>query len=381
MKYRILAAIVAPALLLVACRSYGPRFGARAPDAQSNRLGNSLTWTNTITLQDQAFSTVYPTNNVKPEMLRAPKDYFRLGPGDMIEIEVMGDNAARTAVTVGPDGKIYYSILPGTFVWGLTLSETKDALEKGLKKFLRSAPDMTVTLRQANSQTAWILGNVQSPGVYPLSTPLTLLEAITAAGGIIISPGAADGVCDLQRSFVMREGKLVPVDFEKMLRNGDLSQNIYLQPNDFIYLRSGLTRNVYVLGAVGMPNIVPYSEQLTLVGAILSSGGTVPYAHSTQVAIIRGSLSEPRIAQVDFKEIIKGKAQDLRLQPGDIVYVPYVPWRKLAMFAEGMLDTFVQTIASQEGYKLVYPNASPVGPIVPIGPPNVIVPPVVAPPR
>ena len=55
---------------------------------------------------------------------------------------------------------------------------------------------------------------------------------------------------DLQNSFVMREGQLLKVDFYKLLRQGDLSQNIYLQPDDFVYVRSASARNVYVLGAV-----------------------------------------------------------------------------------------------------------------------------------
>ena len=59
----------------------------------------------------------------------------------------------------------------------------------------------------------------------------------------------------------MREGQLLSVDFYKLLRQGDLSQNIYLEPDDFVYLRSAVSRDVYVLGAVERPNIVGFSDK------------------------------------------------------------------------------------------------------------------------
>ena len=67
------------------------------------------------------------------------------------------------------------------------------------------------------------------------------------------------------------------------------------------------------------------------------------------VAIVRGSLTEPKIAVVDYKEIVKGKAPDVLLEPGDIVYVPFSPYRTLVKYADLILKTFVQTVAINEG--------------------------------
>jgi protein involved in polysaccharide export with SLBB domain len=130
---------------------------------------------------------------------------------------------------------------------------------------------------------------------------------------------------------------------------GDLSQNIYLQPDDFIYLRSSTTRNVFVIGAVASPNIVPYSDQLSLLSALASVGGTIEYARISHVAIVRGSLTSPRIALVDYKAIYLGKAPDVRLEPGDIVYVSFVAYRKLALLAENIIRTLATTTAANEG--------------------------------
>src|SRR5207253_2539218 len=165
------------------------------------------------------FNSVDSTNQIRPEWLGVSKDFFRLGPGDSIDIELLGEPATPLTVTVGPDGKIYYSLLNGTFVWGLTLSEAKELLERSLAKFVRVKPEVALTLRGVGSRRVWILGHVQSPGVYPLAAPLTLLEAISVAGGAVTTPGISDDAADLENSFVIREGKMMRVDFSKLLHH------------------------------------------------------------------------------------------------------------------------------------------------------------------
>src|SRR5262249_33835271 len=150
-------------------------------------------------------------------------------------------------------------------------------------KYFRDAQEVSLNLRTVGSKRVWILGNVPKPGVYTLSSPLTLLEAVSGAGGTFtLHSGEADAL-DMRNSFVMRDGKLLPVDFYRLLRRGDLSQNIYLQPDDFIYVRSAPSADVYVLGAVAFPTVVPFTGQATLATAIASAGGTIKYGQVTQV--------------------------------------------------------------------------------------------------
>ena len=321
--------------------------------------------TKAVDLDGSKFDVVAVTNLLDPDWLKPAKTLYQLGPGDRLEIESLGDAASRASVVVGPDGKIYYSLLPGLNVWGRTLEGTRQALMDAMKKYLRTEPDIAVTLRAATSKTVWVLGNVQVPGVQPLAAPTTLLDIITLSGGPLTVPGAADGFCDLKRSFLMRAGKLAPIDFEKLLREGDLSQNIYVQANDLVYLRSAARQNVYVLGAVTAPNIVYFADRMTLLEAIAACGGPLEYAYQTHVAVIRGSLVNPQAAIVNFREIRTGKAKDLKLEPGDIVYIPYVPWRKLALLVEILVRDFVYTMAANEGYRAAVRNAAPLAPSIP----------------
>jgi len=72
-----------------------------------------------------------------PLLLRPPTEPFTLGPGDQLTIEILGDPTTRAERVVGPDGKLYYHILPGLDVWGLTLVQTRDLIADRMQSFLR----------------------------------------------------------------------------------------------------------------------------------------------------------------------------------------------------------------------------------------------------
>lgn len=107
--------------LLTGCQipshSKAPRFDPR-PNAAASAEMNATTVRRTL----------------DPALLQPPRDLFTLGPGDRIEVEILGTANSRTILTVGPDGKIYYDLLPGLDVWGLTLEQTKKLLQQELGK-------------------------------------------------------------------------------------------------------------------------------------------------------------------------------------------------------------------------------------------------------
>src|SRR5882724_8981284 len=191
------------------------------------------------------FKPVTVTNEATSGLLQPPSEHFTLGPGDRLEIEIVGDVTTLTAAAVGPDGKIYFNILPGLDVWGLTIPETKALIEKDMAQFVRQPPPVRVTLRGVESRRVWLLGRLNAPGIYPMAAPMTLLEALTVAGGpmtptTLASSGSgtmgvnfSEDIADLHRSFVIRSGQVLPVDFYRLLKEGDMTQNIYLQPDDF----------------------------------------------------------------------------------------------------------------------------------------------------
>ena len=351
---RTALAALAVMLMAAGCKSTGPQFNPRAEKA--------VTGTNAL------LSAAAGAKQLSPDLLKPSTEPFRLGPGDRLEIEIIGDPSSRAVTVVGPDGKIYYSFLNGLDVWGLTLGEVKAQIEKEMSAFIVSPPPQAgLILRGIESRRVWLLGRLNSAGVYPIASPTTLLESIAMAGGTLSTPGSMEDLADLQKSFVLREGQMLPVDFQGLLQKGDMSQNIYLQPDDFVYLPSAAAREVHVLGAVRMPQSVPLRGAPTLVAAVASAGGTIKDAYVSHVAIVRGSLSNPQIAIVDMKDIATGKATDVRLEGSDIVYVPFSPYRALTKYLDLITTTFVRAVAINEGARAVSRNPATVGVSIGLG--------------
>jgi len=295
------------------------------------------------------FNGVTVKRTLDPTLLQRPSELFTLGPGDQIEVELLGKPLSRTILTVGPDGKLYFDLLPGMDVWGLTIAQTKALLQKEMEKYV-STPEVSVSLRVVGSKYIWMLGKVARPGLYPTTGPMTLLEAMSVAGGTAkaTSQTTTIDLADLRYAFVIRNGQSLPVDFPRLF-TGDTSQNIYLRPDDFVYVPSSAAREIYLFGAVRSPRPMPLSEQPTLVAAIAAGGGPLRDAFLSQVAIVRGSLTSPEIAVVDYNDILKGRAPDVQLQPRDIVFVPYSPYRVLTRYVDTILNTFMFSAAANAG--------------------------------
>jgi polysaccharide export outer membrane protein len=329
------------------------------------------------------------TNRIDPAWLQPPSEPFTLGPGDRVEIELLGDIGSKETTIVAPDGRLYFDLLPGLDVWGLTLKQTKERIEKEYAAYVREPPHVSIFLREVASRRIWILGRVQAPGVYPITGAMTLLEAISLAGGTMSmasyrdqeAAGVGEEMADLKRSFVVRQGKCLPVDFARLLLQGDTSQNIYLQPDDFIYFPSAAARDVYVMGAVTEPRVVPYHEGMTVAGAIAGGYGTLKGAYLSHIAVVRGSLSWPHLTVVDMKKVVHGEAPDVSLQPGDIVYVPMSPYRYLDHYLEVILNTFVSSAAINAGTSIIgVPSTGQAGIFIPVGSGVQVIPPTAPPP-
>jgi polysaccharide biosynthesis/export protein len=330
-------AMLAGLLVVAGCQipndSKAPRFEPRATGVFSNSAAG-------LALERQ----------LDHVLLQPAKNLFTLGPGDRIQIEIINRPASRTEVTVGPDGKVYYDLLPGMDVWGLTIAQTKRAIEKELEQYVIGV-EVSVTLQAVGSKYIWMLGSLDRPGIYPVIAPITLLEAMSLAGGTRREQSAATTVdtADLRHASVIRNGLPLPVDFQRLLENGDMSQNIYLQPDDFVYVPSGAAREIYLFGAVNNPRSFALSESPTLVAAITAGGGPTRDAYMSQVAIVRGSLTKPEIAVVNYDEILTGLAGDIPLEPHDIVFVPNNPYRYLRNYVDVVINTFLFSAAAREG--------------------------------
>lgn len=269
------------------------------------------------------------------------RNRYELGPGDQLNFALHGQpKAAKLAVPVAPDWTISFLQAKQVSVRGKTIDELRDEMNQILiDTGQHRNPRVIITPAKLGSKKFTILGEVRKNGTYPLDSPVTLLQALAAAGGFNLGISGEDAteLADLERSFIVRHGQRYDVDMEALYLNGDMTQNIYLEPNDYIYIASRVRNEVFVFGSVPNGGVRGIEPGMTVTGAIASAGGFNRYAWRNRVMVIRGSLNAPQVMVVQLNGVFHGKAQDMVLEPGDIVYVHNRPWA----VGEQLLDTAI----------------------------------------
>lgn len=273
---------------------------------------------------------------------------LRLGPGDTVNFSVYGyKQYTRTDVPIGPDGTLTYLQVSGFKAGGLTIDQLREGMTKALGAYIQNAR-VIVTPGSWRSKKYYMLGTVVDRGVFTLDRPMSLMEAAARARGMetgFVEESTVE-LSDMKRAFIVRAGKRLPVDFAKLFYDGDMSQNIQLQPGDYIYFPSTTVNEVYVLGSVGSPGPTGMTPNLTAIGAITIRGGFARTAWTKRVLIVRGPMEKPQVIVVDAAAILSGKQRDIPLEPLDLVYVTDKPWKYAAQVLDSAVKTFVQSAAN-----------------------------------
>lgn len=267
-----------------------------------------------------------------------------LGPGDTLNFTLYNQpDTVKRDVVIGPDGRVTFLQAEDVTATGMTIDELRAQFDAELGKFYNN-PRTIITPGSYRSKKFYLLGAVARKGVFQLERPTTMIEAIAQAGGLETGMFEQNTVelADLSHSFVMRGGKRLKVDFVKLFQQGDLSQNVAIEPDDYIYFPSSSANQIFVVGAVAGQGVVPYSQNATLISAITSRGGFADKAYQSRVLVVRGSLDSPETYIVDAKAILAGEKPDFRLEPKDIVYVARRPWARAEEILDSATLSFIQ---------------------------------------
>ncbi len=252
-----------------------------------------------------------------PQGIAYAKEYV-IGAADVIAISVLDNKDLDTVVSVTPGGKIAVPLVGDVQAAGLTVTELTDRLRQELAKKVRS-PQITVSLREVNSYRIYFLGRIGRPGILTSKSEVTVLQALAMAGGI--QEGA-----DLSLAYVARGTERVPVDFGKLLRKGDLSQNITLAPDDTVVFPDNPLNVIYVMGEVKAPGMLPFvkDRDWTALKALAAVGGFGQYAGKSKSYLIREGGGGKTTVPIDFNDLMRnpGAGKDVPLIPGDILIVP-----------------------------------------------------------
>ena len=260
---------------------------------------------------------------------------YLVGTGDILSVIVFdhpeltlpeGANrsSAESGFRVQSDGTINYPFVGAVTARGRPPEQIRDDLAQRLATFI---PDPQVDVRVAafNSQGIVVSGEVNAPNRQPLTmVPLTLVEAINAAGG-------ASDDADLRGVTVQRSGRVYPVDVEGFLRGGITQNNPVLRNGDVVSVPRRRAEEAYLLGEVARPNVIDLSlEPITLTQAVTRLGGlAAPRADMRGVFVFRMTNERPRVFQLDTSSptgLLLGTR--FVLEPGDVVYIVRSPLQR-----------------------------------------------------
>ncbi|MFO1406407.1 MAG: polysaccharide biosynthesis/export family protein [Steroidobacteraceae bacterium] len=253
-----------------------------------------------------------------------PVPAFRIGAGDQLAVTVYQepDLSVERAV-VRPDGYISLPLIGDVRAGEQAVPDLASDITTRLARYVLD-PKVNVRLDDMKSATYTVYGEVVTPGTFPLASRTTISAAIARSGGLKQGNYRASTIeiADLRHAFIARDGHVLPVDFVRLLRDGDMRYDIELRPGDHIHVPSGLSQEVYVLGEVSKPMVFAYQDRMALARTLSMSEGFTHDADRTRIHVVRGSLQNPTVIVSNYKEVLSGRQRDVQLEPGDIIYVP-----------------------------------------------------------
>lgn len=254
-----------------------------------------------------------PTTLVPGTDIPAPADYL-LGTGDVLNVQLYGQQSRRYSLPVSRDGTVAFPELGPLPVGGVAYGAAQRMVEQRVRQQIIGT-QARVTLGELRSLQVLVLGDAQNPGSYVLSGLSSVTAALFASGGVT-SGGS------LRRIDVKRAGKLIQqLDLYDVLLNGDTSNDVRLQSGDVVLVRP-VGATVGVAGEVQRPAIYELRKEKTLGELIATAGGLKPQAAQTLVTLERIETNGERSAVAIDLSTPSGLAYVLRT--GDVVRVPAV---------------------------------------------------------
>ena len=262
---------------------------------------------------------------------RPERRIYRIGAEDELYVSVWQNPDLSMDVIVRDDGKISLPLVGEVEVAGLQVPELESLLQQKYAKYVEK-PQVTVTVKAINSLKVFITGAVRvstfTAGPLPAGFPLRGdKRLLTALSQVEILPDA-----DLSEAYIVRGEIIIPLNLNRLLKDGDMTQNILLKPADTVVIPA-LIKEIAVLGEVNRPGRHKVKRRTTVLDALAVAGGIKPETAVLHMAYVarRGS-----ILSINFKRLIDmgGLDQNILLEDNDIIYVPSSQENKVFVLGE-----------------------------------------------
>lgn len=283
-----------------------------------------------------------------PGVVISPGRDYRIGPGDVIDIQVNLAPEISTLSRVNSDGTILMPVIGRIRAQEKTSEELSEVIAASLKGSYLKNPIVKVAIKQIYSSTYLIQGAVRQPGVFQVEGQPTLLELLTLSGGLADNHGTTAFIIrriktkpsalapptsglvapeEPAESVASSSSPAAPASFEVLKANiaglfkGNFEQNRPLEPGDIVNIPT--SDFFFITGEVRAPGSYPFKDGTTLRQAISMAQGMTPNAVSSRAMIYReNERGQSYEIKVNLNDVMRGKANDLPLMVNDVLIIP-----------------------------------------------------------
>lgn len=228
-------------------------------------------------------------------------------------------------------GQIMLPDLPPVQVEGLSLEEARLKIESSYREEIKDV-SVFLTYRDRFARKVELAGLVAMPSI-PVDGKIRLFD--------VLSRARVPAEANLFKSYVLREGLLLSVDLYKLLKEGDMQQNIVMRGGDKIYIAEPSAASLMVMGEVGVERVISLPHgSMPLRHALAEARGISYTGDKSYIQVIRGNIVRPKIYTLSWEHVIHLPNDSLLLMPGDIVYVAAKPITEWNRFISQLLPSF-----------------------------------------
>jgi polysaccharide export outer membrane protein len=246
-------------------------------------------------------------------------DYV-IGPKDLIEVRVLEIPELNVERRVKENGAIDLPMIGEFSLNGKTAVQASERLSAVLTAEYVNRANVSIVVKEFSNKPLSILGAVAQPGSLNIPGKYTLLQAISAAGGLTAQAG--------KKIFVIRtvengESQVLEIQTDDLFRSTSAKWNIPVYPSDIVNIPAKTTVKVFCLGEVREPGALEFDsdDRISLLSVIAQAGGLTDRASRKITVTRRGENGRDIETIVDYKDLIGGKITDPTLQADDVVIV------------------------------------------------------------
>lgn len=265
----------------------------------------------------------------------------RIHEDDLLEIALYHPKRSDLIQAVAEIGKsVGYRVLQGQLILpdlppvevaGLTLEEARKKIQHCYALQIKDV-EIFLTYRDRMARKVELAGLVSLPSL-PVDGKIRLFDILSKAR---VPPEA-----NLFKSYVLRDNLLLSVDLYKLLKEGDMKQNVVMRGGDKVYIAEPSAATCMIMGEVGVERVINLPHGCIPLRHALAEARGIPYTgDKSYIQVIRGNIVRPKIYTLSWEHVIHLPNDSLLLMPGDIVYVAAKPITEWNRFISQLLPSF-----------------------------------------